>query len=381
VLAAAALLPNSVPQTGAQDWVVTSAPKKADWYSLASSADGNKLVASIRSEGIFTSTNGGANWTPTPAPNGVWQVASSADGTKLVIAGGRLYRSTNSGATWTESIVPVIGILSIASSADGSKLTAVGWGGVLSSTDSGVTWTNYPNLQFAYVACSADGSKLVAGGFGAPKPVYLSTNSGATWTGLSGDLFDLGGLACSADGNRLAIVDSRLGSTNSIYVSTNLGGSWTRTSAPPNDYYKGIASSADGIKLVAPGYPVWLSTNSGATWNSIGAENACRHTCALSADGNRITIAVPGGGCAGTISVRQTPPAPPKLSLRFSSNNLVLSWLVPSLPFSLQARPDLSVGDWTNVVATPTLNCTNLNYEVTLPTTAQGAVFYRLSLE
>ena len=48
---------------------------------------------------IYTSTNSGATWTETAAPTNSWlSVASSADGTKLVAASGRIYTWTNSGA-------------------------------------------------------------------------------------------------------------------------------------------------------------------------------------------------------------------------------------------------------------------------------------------
>ena len=60
---------------------------------MASSADGSKLVAaiwggstpSVFSTYIYTSTNSGATWQTNDAPNVTWTaVASSADGNKLV---------------------------------------------------------------------------------------------------------------------------------------------------------------------------------------------------------------------------------------------------------------------------------------------------------
>ena len=71
------------------------------WSSLASSADGIKLVALVQSASIYTSTNGGATWTPTnPVPGASWRsIASSADGQTLVAAWtGGIEISTNSGA-------------------------------------------------------------------------------------------------------------------------------------------------------------------------------------------------------------------------------------------------------------------------------------------
>src|SRR6267378_267177 len=78
----------------AQNWTQTSAPNNGGWDGVASSADGTKLVSVIWPGSIYTSTNSGATWTNTSAPNKNWgAVASSADGTKLAAAtsGGGIY--------------------------------------------------------------------------------------------------------------------------------------------------------------------------------------------------------------------------------------------------------------------------------------------------
>ena len=85
---------------------------------------------------FITSTNaGGITWLKqTNAPALPWQsIASSADGTKLVaVAGGfyvsgPIYTSVDSGSTWTSNNAPVLGWLSVVSSADGNKLIAVAY--------------------------------------------------------------------------------------------------------------------------------------------------------------------------------------------------------------------------------------------------------------
>ena len=58
------------------------------WSSIASSADGTKLVVSAYSwgyaPGLYLSNNSGASWVPAANTNRIWQgVASSSDGTKL----------------------------------------------------------------------------------------------------------------------------------------------------------------------------------------------------------------------------------------------------------------------------------------------------------
>jgi hypothetical protein len=75
------------------------------------------------------------------------------------------------------------------------------------------------------------------------------------------------------------------------------------------------------------------------------------------------------------------PPAPPvllpRLSVVRSGANVRLSWLVPSTSFVLQHNSDLTTTNWTDLPMVPTLNFTNLQYEVTVsPSFARR--FYRL---
>src|SRR5439155_21388774 len=116
------------------------------WSSVASSADGTKLVAAGQSFDfntgepiggpIYTSPDSGATWTQTSAPDQPWaSVASSLDGSKLVAAvasvpyanpgfTGFIYFSMDSGKTWTQTSAPGEYWAAVASSADGSKLVA-----------------------------------------------------------------------------------------------------------------------------------------------------------------------------------------------------------------------------------------------------------------
>ena len=169
----------------------TTAPTN-NWMSVASSADGTKLVAAAiindpqnhpQSGKIYASTDSGLTWALTGAStNNLWAtVASSADGSKLLAASevaivlvptlrgsyGSVYTSTNFGITWTSNHVPAAQWQSVASSADGTKLVAVAIeprGLIYSSTNSGATWVsnNVPNDGWHSVASSADGNQLVA---------------------------------------------------------------------------------------------------------------------------------------------------------------------------------------------------------------------------
>jgi photosystem II stability/assembly factor-like uncharacterized protein len=140
---------------------------------------------------IYTTTNSGITWTQTSAPSNNWvSVASSADGSKLVAASAPviinsgwvfpIYTSTDSGMTWISNNVPNAPWDSVASSADGTKLVAAGQSTpIYTSTNSGTTWisNNTPSQIWLGVASSADGNKLVAAALSAsgnPGSIYSS---------------------------------------------------------------------------------------------------------------------------------------------------------------------------------------------------------------
>jgi photosystem II stability/assembly factor-like uncharacterized protein len=151
------------------------------------------------------------NWTLKSAPaTYLSSVASSADGSKLVAAGGNvgLFLSTNSGSTWTNSFGG--DWTRVASSADGAKLVAIAMGDVVSSTDSGATWQHdypvEPERVWSAVASSADGTKLAIAAYNGG-PLYASANSGTSWVQLTNypvaNQWILA-IASSSDGRRIA---------------------------------------------------------------------------------------------------------------------------------------------------------------------------------
>ena len=171
------------------NWTAQTGSGSRNWWSVASSADGTKLVAVVDLGQIYTSPDSGVTWTAHGITTNWYSVASSADGTKLaaVVNNGQIYTSTDSGTNWTaQTGSGSRNWWSIASSADGTKLVAVvDIGQIYTSPDSGVTWTARASSQFwDSVASSADGTKLVAvDAFG---QIYTSPDSGVTWTPRAG---------------------------------------------------------------------------------------------------------------------------------------------------------------------------------------------------
>ena len=204
-------------------------------------------------------------------------IACSADGTKIVAesSGVGIWISTNSGATWMQTDAPNTNWVCVVSSADGTKLAAPAGSTIYTSTNSGATWTpNNTPTSFSFVASSADGDQLVGLGGG---HVYTSTNAGATWTQTSapssiyGSSLDWTSAASTADGTKLtasAFYIYRGNDMPTIYISTNSGGSWNSVFSRVYEDLSYIAASADGNKIFATGWwgHIYSSTDSGVTW-------------------------------------------------------------------------------------------------------------------
>jgi hypothetical protein len=133
-------------------WTQTDLPSQ-NWSSVCSSADGNRLAAVGLSitftspsggtvstyGGVGISTNSGANWTTNDNFNAN-SIASSSDGNKLIAGtGGGIYISTDLGMTWIqETNIPTF-ILAL--SADGNKSAIIAEVTVTNSLPGGRTIT------------------------------------------------------------------------------------------------------------------------------------------------------------------------------------------------------------------------------------------------
>jgi photosystem II stability/assembly factor-like uncharacterized protein len=168
----------------------------------------NRLViGTIR---VYESTNRADLWTPISAPftNG-WNtnaiinavaVAKSDVNTIYATAEGRIFSTTNRGATWVERTIA--GVTGVA----GERFTDI----AVDPTDARV----------AYV---------VRGRFGSQGRIWRTTDGGATWSNITGNLPDTPMYSVELDVRGFGIGDDRIwvGNDAGVFVSTNLGGTWS----------------------------------------------------------------------------------------------------------------------------------------------------------
>jgi hypothetical protein len=231
-----------------QTW--TPHESNREWWCLASSADGSRLVAGTYPGQIYTSDNFGSSWTARPTGSHHWtMVACSDNGDNLVavVSGGQIYTSMDSGEHWTEQDSGVRNWIAVASSENGDKLVAVDNGGydggqIYTSADWGTTWTAHEsNRHWWAVASSADGSKLVAVEWGGR--IYTSTDSGVTWMPRESSRL-WSAAASSADGSKLA-------------AAANGGLIYTSACPPPNPVILGTHQDAGGMHVIIQTQPCY----------------------------------------------------------------------------------------------------------------------------
>jgi regulation of enolase protein 1 (concanavalin A-like superfamily) len=84
----------------------------------------------------------------------------------------------------------------------------------------------------------------------------------------------------------------------------------------------------------------------------------------------------PAGESANSGSIALLPRPPLRLSL--TGPNLTLSWPLASAGFTVQSRTNLTAGNWENVTS-PAPQIVGDQWQVTLPSSTDGASFYRLT--
>jgi hypothetical protein len=210
-------------------------------------------------------------------------LCSSNDGSKMYgidvnSYSGKISRSTDYGATWQDIAVPYITTLGqrwgISCSSDGTKVLTGdnnSPGKIRYSTDSGNNWielnTSVGNRQWLGFYINSDGTKMFANelvGY-----IYVSTDSGITWTPRGSSLNRSIYMAGSSDGTKLVTFPA-FGTY--LIVSTDSGTTWTNKTLISYNQWSGVCVSNDGKKMAATvGYTgdyIYVSTDSGNTWIS-----------------------------------------------------------------------------------------------------------------
>ena len=261
------------------------------WNSVASDASGQKLVAVETSSGtgIWTSIDFGETWVqrysnPPSPPESFVSVASSIDGTHLVVAAlyQDIFTSTDSGITWVNQTTgyPESGSQweSVASDSTGQYLVAVAYtGDIWTSNNYGIagSWVNQttstPASGQLWVAVTSDYTGKYLAAVAENQDIWTSTDYGITWinktasTSLSG--LTWGSIASDYSGANLVASVYQ----GDIWTSANYGNSWvnkTNGTAITGQNWYSVTSDSTGTNLAIVSSPgeIWFSHTSGNSW-------------------------------------------------------------------------------------------------------------------
>ena len=260
--------------------------------ALAATADGGVVVAGGADGGLWRTTNGGANWTPVGDQLATLSIGSltvdqSGGGCVFVAGTGEantssdsyggvgFVRSTDCGQSWTRIGPDALNGAIIWHVRTDPNVAGRQWAatskGVYVSTDSGATWTlsfrvnttDFVGNQWTDVVAQPGTSTIVAAdGWRNGDPhngIYVSRDGGATWGLIANPQGWVQqshegrvSLAYSADGTQLYAVDEdpTLLSHSDNGTLTVLGGVYNVKGGDPAGPYNQIASSS---KLMASG--------------------------------------------------------------------------------------------------------------------------------
>jgi photosystem II stability/assembly factor-like uncharacterized protein len=369
-----------------QDWIYSTAPFVA-WDSIASSSDGNTLIALEGNGSIYVSSDSGASWEEaTNAPITYWQrTAISEDGSKMIAAtdGGSIYVSQDRGITWFATSAPSNYWESVACSTNGNILVAAPFsngldnttpGHIYTSFDFGTNWNASLALESNFwlsVASSADGSNFVA--VGSDGTLFVTTNSGGAWFQTTAPNEPWFCTASSADGKKL-VAGANGGP---ICISSDGGNNWSIATNAPKAQWASVTSSSDGQRLAAVQWrgKVYTSSDGGITWGPKNVPDTLEAvgiwSIASSSDGAKL-YAAGAGPYGGPLYISQPSP---QLNIISSGKDVMISWPTAAAGFTLQQNSNVTTFSWTNVPALPEL--TNGLNQIVDPVSANSR-FYRL---
>ena len=243
-------------------WIQTNDGMPANGSSYALLLNGNNILTSC--QGVYVSTNNGANWTQNGLSGKTIYSLASTSGNIFAGLGNLegVYRTTNNGAIWTVTFLNNKNVNALL--VQGNTLFAgVTTNGVYSSTDNGAYFGPTSLSMQSVYSLASDGSRIFAGT--GTNGIYISTNNGVNWTQTT--LGHRNVLSIAVYGNKIfAGTANNPTDSGGVYISTNSGTNWTQSSLN-NQYIRSLTVSGNNV-FAGTDDGVYLSTNNGLTWTT-----------------------------------------------------------------------------------------------------------------
>ena len=277
--------------------------------------DIDHIIVGAQTGGVWSTTDGGLNWTPLGdffSNLSVYSVVIDPANSNNYIFGsdnGLIYKSTDSGATWNQ-----LGDLGTSNvnrilihPTDSNIMFATSQnGGIKKSIDGGVTWTSAVTDNRGYDLEFKPGDPSVV--YASGNSVHISTDGGDTFTTIGGFPTAPKMMAVSLDDPEVVyVVEASGGSFGGFYVSNDSGSSFTELNHAGRNYFgydtNGVDSGgqaprdmdvavnpADVNEVHIAGVLTWRSMNGGvdfentSDWIPTQAENAGKGYCHADVD-------------------------------------------------------------------------------------------------
>lgn len=281
------LLAFSLTYANAQ-WQVTSGPSQT---AVALLISGDSVFAGVRSNsawsGIFRSSDNGSNWVSANGDGINYDVEALIKKDEFIFAtqGHQIYVTENNGANWT-NVSTGLSTYSVNAFAVSGETIYAGARGVYATTDNGLTWINLtPDWVTTVTSLAIQDGAIYAGTMS--NGVQLSIDNGTTWNAVNTNLDQYAIYA-------LAVYESSVfaGTNYGVFSSTNMGSSWTLTGLTQPIRSFTIADSY--IFAGSPFAGVFLSFDSGTTWQSINEGLEVNEVAALAANDSYLFAGVLG---------------------------------------------------------------------------------------
>lgn len=248
------------------------------WVEENSALRGNITSAVAIRADIFVGSNGGIYHSK---DNGKIWLSSDVGLTNLYVTGLVTYRgdlfagtqgsgvyvSTNSGSSWNRRDSGMGNtFIDAMVLKDTTLIVSASHGVFYSSTDGALNWKKLDSIGANVSSLAVSGANLFAA---TNLGVYISTNSGSTWTPENNGLADTYVSFLAVAGSYLA-AGTNIGSTPvvGVYVSSDNGTSWTQENTGlPQTLISGLGAYHTDLFVGTSYYgSIFISTNEGADW-------------------------------------------------------------------------------------------------------------------
>jgi len=285
------------------------------------------------------------------------------------VSNNSLYSSANYGSTFTQSASGQT-FADIAMSYDGLyQLSVVRGGYVYVSVNSGASWTTVQvsgaTKTWAGTGVSGNGKYMVVTEVGGGT-MWLSSNYGTTFTQVTGVTWanaNGGGttyISVSATGQYMLLYNGGASSTGNVYYSSNYGAAWTQVSSLTASKWCACAISATGQYMFVAAATSSLmarSTDYGATWATVAINGALPYDMSCTPDAQMVVIAYYTSGVYVSIdygvTFRQTNTTSPLTSVFTTQGGLTTYITNNTLQQSYGTVASVNPNPPTSLTATP----------------------------